>query len=581
MIVDNVSFIGHRCFKKHWSGFDAIKPINVIIGRNNSGKTHLLDLAEALCKKNLADCPWKSRFHGILDEQSLRRFFPENTSGGDLQGGYWSCHGKHFINARVMWEMDPQGQVSGIAFDEHFNFASPYGERSTQARIETVKQILTNPQYKLSDFQFRRLYADRDVKAELQSNEMNLSPDGVGATNIIRRYILTSNLKYPREVIQRNLLKALNDIFAGDGCFTEIQVKHHDDPKVSKQEGYWEVYLGEERKGLIPLSNSGSGLKTILLVLLNLLVIPEIASKKKSQYVYAFEELENNLHPALLRRLLIYLEKYALQEQATIFLTTHSSTALDLFGYSPNAHITLVEHDGETAHTKTVSGHLNKLSVISELGVKPSDLLQSNGIIWVEGPSDRIYVNRWIELFSDGKWKEGRDYQCAFYGGSLLAHAQVAPEELAVEDMVNLFKVNANIAVICDSDRTSRTGKGSNLRERTRRIKAELAKIPGALCWITDPKEIEHYLPGSVIAKVFGKDKLPDPQPYKPFFPYSKKQSYLESALKRKTIDKVELALKACPHMTKDLMASRFDLGEKMGKLIASIARWNSPDHRG
>ena len=44
MIVDSIYFKGHTCFKNEWSGFDTIKPINVIIGRNNSGKSHLLDL---------------------------------------------------------------------------------------------------------------------------------------------------------------------------------------------------------------------------------------------------------------------------------------------------------------------------------------------------------------------------------------------------------------------------------------------------------------------------------------------------------------------------------------------------------
>ena len=50
MIVDSVKFRGHGSFKSEWSGFATIKPINVIIGRNNTGKSHLLDLAEALCE---------------------------------------------------------------------------------------------------------------------------------------------------------------------------------------------------------------------------------------------------------------------------------------------------------------------------------------------------------------------------------------------------------------------------------------------------------------------------------------------------------------------------------------------------
>lgn len=48
MIADSVKFRGYRCFQDEFSGFDEIKPINVIIGRNNTGKSHLLKLAEYL-----------------------------------------------------------------------------------------------------------------------------------------------------------------------------------------------------------------------------------------------------------------------------------------------------------------------------------------------------------------------------------------------------------------------------------------------------------------------------------------------------------------------------------------------------
>ena len=57
MIVDSIHFKGHTCFKKEWSGFDRVRPINVIIGRNNSGKSHLLDLVDALCANRLDSRP--------------------------------------------------------------------------------------------------------------------------------------------------------------------------------------------------------------------------------------------------------------------------------------------------------------------------------------------------------------------------------------------------------------------------------------------------------------------------------------------------------------------------------------------
>lgn len=51
----------------------------------------------------------------------------------------------------------------------------------------------------------------------------------------------------------------------------------------------------------------------------------------------------------------------------------------------------------------------------SRIGVKASDLLQSNCVIWVEGPSDRIYIKKWIELFDGHNLEEGLDYQFIYY----------------------------------------------------------------------------------------------------------------------------------------------------------------------
>ena len=216
--------------------------------------------------------------------------------------------------------------------------------------------------------------------------------------------------------------------------------------------------------------------------------------------MFAFEELENNLHPALLRRLFQYLEDYAVNEKAKIFLTTHSSIALDFFGVSGNAQITHVFHDGESARTTTVPTHFGRVNIISELGARPSDLLQANGLIWVEGPSDRIYLNRWIELYTDGRLREGRDYQCVFYGGSLLARVEFKSPEDEVAELANLFQINHNLVVVCDGDREA---EDSDIKPRVKRIREEVEKIDGAHTWITDAKEIENYLPGSVLSEAF------------------------------------------------------------------------------
>lgn len=321
---------------------------------------------------------------------------------------------------------------------------------------------------------------------------------------------------------------------------------------------------------MIPLSKSGSGLKTVFLVLLNLLVIPKIPNpqehKNKSQFTFAFEELENNLHPALLRRLFQYLEDYAVNEKAKIFLTTHSSIALDLFGVSKHAQIIHVSHDGESARTTTVPTYSNLIKIVSELGARPSDLLQANGLIWVEGPSDRIYLNRWIELYTDGRLREGRDYQCVFYGGALLAQVQFASPEDEAAKLANLFQINHNLVVVCDGDREA---KGSDLKPRVERIREEVEKIDDAHIWITDAKEIENYLPGSVLAEATGLSPLPDPQKYESW------SSYTAKNMDGERIDKVDLAISSTPSMTIKLMQGRFDWKEQMKQIVERIDSWN------
>ena len=574
MKAESVYFKGDICFKKDWVGFDTIKPINVIIGRNNSGKSQLLDLVKVLCESHIESTVWKIQCRGKLDEALLKTIFPENTTGGYLQGNHWTEHGIHLISAEISWEISGGSTLQVNWLDESV-VQSPFGEESTRARTSVVARAANRPTHKLSGTRFRRLLADRDIRPEHEHTELALNPNGEGASNIIRRFILSSAKELPREVIQENLRSALNEIFHNDGDFSEIEANVHDEAS-EELINRWEVYLGEKSKGLVPLSQSGSGLKTVILVLLNLLVVPKIEKREACEYTFAFEELENNLHPALLRRLLIYLENFAVKQECAVFLTTHSSTALDVFGISDNAQIIHVSHDGEGAQATRVSAQFDQLSVVSELGAKPSDLLQANGIIWVEGPSDRVYLNRWIQIHSDGAYSEGRDYQCAFYGGSLLARTQFMPADGQADNkLANLLRVNPNIVVVCDSDRRA---KGAHVKDRVKRIRKEVGQIPNAHIWVTKAKEIENYIPGSVLEAVFEKHQLPDPDQYDNFFPRkgARNKSYVSAHLKRKSISKVDLAMLAAEQMTKENMTARFDWDKQVRKVVEKIREWNT-----
>lgn len=567
MIADSFKFKGHPCFKNEWSGFDAFKPISVIIGRNNTGKSQLLDILHQLTVTEIHKIGLPYDCSGLLDEPSLRSKFQHRTSGGQLPGDHWDNHGNHLKDSTINWRRDLDRNKCQVELEfsdrvRQQGWASEYRERL--AEITKVAKASVHGR------KFRRLLADRDMQPEPENRQLELNADGTGGTNIIRRFINSSDAAMREELIQKDLLTALQEIFGEDARFNGIEVREDEDNKK------WEVYLREPSKGLVPLSSSGSGLKTVILVLLNLLVVPEMESQDKSKFIFAFEELENNLHPALMRRLFSYLIRYVEQEKCMLVLTTHSNVALDVFGPHPDAQIIHVTHDGESASSKTIEAHFDQVGLLAELGARPSDLLQANGVIWLEGPSDRIYFNRFIELFSNGELREGRHYQCAFYGGSNLARSTFSAPDDSDETFANLLRLNHNVAVICDGDRTAASGEGSRIKKRVQRVKQEVEKFNGAFLWITEAKELENYIPGSVWSKVYDVDGVPDPEKFDRFPGRDiGSDDFTKKYLDRKSFDKCDFAARAVEHLAVDELVVRFEFKEKIESLVALIRKWN------
>lgn len=573
MIPYSVKFKGYRCFKHQWAGFDTFKAVNVIVGRNNTGKSQLLDIVESLVKNESSRLSAQFQFRANLTESFLKAVFDENRSGGFLgHGNHWSDHGRYFIGDEIVWDVD-QNAVK-LHPTKDFIPATEKRQSVANARHSTVQHGLSSVQCELSGKRFRRIVADRDIRAEKTRGELILGADGAGATHLIQRFI--TNEMLDADLIQEQLRAGLNEIFGSDGCFTRIEIQQRGEINAPEEEALWEVFLREPQKGLIALSRSGSGLKTVILVLLNLLVIPFIEKLPVNRYVFAFEELENNLHPALLRRLFRYLSDYVTREGCILFLTTHSSVALDFFGIREDSQIVQVNHDGESATTRTVLAHFDRVGLLSELGSRPSDLLQANGVLWLEGPSDRIYFNRFIELFSNGELKEGRDYQCAFYGGSVLAKTAFSAPENADEELVNLLRLNSNIAVVCDGDRTAAVGEGAELKGRVQRIAQEVAEVPNHFFWVTESKEIENYIPGAVWSVVYNTNDIPDPNPFDKFPAGSVADDcFVAKYCHYKSFDKCQFAADAAPLLTVELLSSNSEFKMKILKLLETIRTWN------
>lgn len=446
-----------RNMNHRMAGFDTISNFNILVGQNNIGKSTLLQTLDMLVNKEERQVgltnQTKIQFTFIPTEDDIRRVFPANTSGGYIGGNFYEF-GSQFIGKKITFNYSPiktvgEEQVSLVKIED--------ASTDLMQKCQNVEQFVdlgVNYLSKLQHQKIIKLSADRNLVPELQSSNKIVKEDGQGATNLLRQYLNVGSL--PNEIVELEMLDALNLIMRPENHFERIMCQEIE--SLEHDVTTWEIMLLNEN-GKIPISSSGSGLRTVLLVLIKLLL--EVRERgvrvngnesKVDEFVFVFEELENNLHPTIQRNLFEFLYQWSINNNTHIFLTTHSNVPLNMFSGRHNVTITHIKKETEGVVTNSALSFIENEDILMNLGVRASDLLQSNAIIWVEGPSDRIYLNKWIELYSKGEIKENLHYQILFYGGRLLSHltGKIGEEN----EMIQLFRANRHSIIVIDSDKT-------------------------------------------------------------------------------------------------------------------------------
>jgi predicted ATP-dependent endonuclease of OLD family len=214
-----------------------------------------------------------------------------------------------------------------------------------------------------------------------------------------------------------------------------------------------------------------------------------------------------------------------------------------------------------------VTSGRQKSAVCEDLGYHPSDLLQANCIIWVEGPSDRIYLNWWLESM-DEDLVEGIHYSIMFYGGRLLSHLSNAETESQdINDFISLRKLNNRGVILIDSDKETAR---SRINTTKRRLRDEFDEGPGH-AWITEGREIENYLPAEQVEAAI-KTVHPKIKKSGPFQKYDNTLKIQGARGKETQASKVNVARQITEHYQPDL--SIYDLKQQLNKLTKFI--WES-----
>lgn len=244
-------------------------------------------------------------------------------------------------------------------------------------------------------------------------------------------------------------------------------------------------------RNFVPIESLGTGIVQLIVL------FAYLALDKDKEATYFLEEPETHLHPGLLKRLIAKLKRFS---NIQFFISSHSSAILDCLSDDDAVYL-LRQEVGGACHAITCTAFTEQFRILDLLGVSSRDTLQSNCTIWVEGPTDRIYVRQWIKEAQKSygtalELVEGSDYSIVSYGGKLLSHFGL---EIGDRDLIEVMKVNRFNAVLMDRDKPPGS-TDKDLSETKRRILSEASEDPWHFfASATVGREIENDVPSKLL----------------------------------------------------------------------------------
>lgn len=563
-MIDGLSIAGYRSFGDVEVRIGDFGKVNIFIGPNNCGKSNILRFLKLVADSRkrgdkgdksdqldpLIDCPIGAKSRATLYGFQMKK------------GGHTDA-----IYKRVLAPFD---NIIDSRFPELTE--SLWMSFSLEKRAGKIKP---------SSGSVRSLSAV--LAARLNDNQsnsiLNKMANRAGGTHEARAEAIStlmhenSHPKFDAYFVDafRRITAAGDRPLSGDGLISELRKLQSPDlanyeinkQRFTKITTFLQTIIGEPEAKLeipaerdmilvsiggkvLPLESLGTGIHELVILAAAVTLIDGA--------IFCLEEPEIHLHPGLQKKFVRYILE---STDNQYFIATHSSSFFDLAGVSLYS-CKLVD---EYTSCEPVSSSGEKHAVLLDLGYRPSDLLQANYIIWVEGPSDRLYLNHWIS----GKAPElieGIHYTIMFYGGRLLAH--LCFDDPMLGDFVRLSCLNRNACIVMDSDRsTSRDGLG-----RTKRRVRKEFQSNGCIAWVTAGRTIENYLPVTLLTQVLKK--------VHPKSHFVRKWAQFEDMTHLsggRSIDKVAVA-RAIASEAADFRL--LDLGKAINNLVAEIRRHNT-----
>lgn len=499
MKIDSIKLSGWRSYDLDGVHIKGLKSINLIIGPNNSGKSNLSKYFNYL--KSIAN-----------DELSSGKLITVATELNESQTWAW---GKDKINCKITLSSDnnftKDDKVSYKVGENQItlNCSHDVNSNTSVLNMKVNDQPIFNENNSIcSDLKHGKWVDPTDDAAGFYDNEFYWSHflNSLVFVDPIRHHSRNSNndqsyyfdgAKIIEELDKLRINRATPSNWAGykkqiKQWLTEILSEEVTNVEIVDKDLSLDFKSGLS----FSLDQLGTGVSQILMLLSHLWI-----NKDMNLNVF-LEEPEANLHPEAVIKLVSIFEKELVNHR--FFITTHSPSLIDCLNENWAVYRTLKSPNGASSITPN-DNVIKYYETLDSLGVKASQILQSNTVLWVEGPSDRIYLKKWIDIYSDEELKEGIDYSFLYFGGTNLASFTALYD--IDDNLINILSTSRKAYLIADSDCSSQVNRDEGT------FKAYLASMLTRLevantenigldstvedyvkVWITEGREIENYI---------------------------------------------------------------------------------------
>lgn len=574
IILNSLAIGGYRSFGKDIQRFEKFRKINLFIGQNNCGKSNILKL--------ICDVYPSIQSQQTAKLEDVDRHLPDGAPfaiGTSLSLEKYEEGFREFNNfiqprfKRPSSFSEFAGSILGIfqnkaKIDSSTNVWFEYGEGADLITKSWEEILLAINQHQLQRIWYELTNItggslDQWIHQTIKSFAKNLDQvkpimipairfvskdigeeDDFSGRDIINKLALLQNPTHSQQEDKKKF-EQINHFLqlVTDNRTAQIEIPHDRSTITIHIDGK-----------TLPIESMGSGIHEV--------VILAAAATVSDDKVICMEEPELHLNPILQKKLALYLSENTNNQY---FISTHSAALMDTPG-AEIYHINL--HEGRSRVCRVTSDK-QRSAVCEDLGYSPSDLLQSNCVIWVEGPSDRIYINHWISGVCDGLI-EGIHYSIMFYGGRLAYH--LSGNDLDTSDLlegfISLRRMNRRGVIVIDSDMKA---ANSNLNETKTRLEQEFGSGPG-YAWITEGREIENYLPKDQLTEAI-KETYPSASPKSAFRKYDNNLEVVTKGKKITQAPKVAVAKYIVANFESDYEC--LDLKERIIQLVNFIESSN------